>query len=217
MNNMGNSPLVESSQTGMHHHLEMLVQRHLHAPWLRPCAPHTQAAFAKAHQWVEKKGWPVVLDSGCGVGESTFWLAQQNPRCAVVGVDKSAHRLRRKEDQTLENMLLVRADLVDFWPLVVQASWNVQLHTIYYPNPWPKASQLGRRWHGHPVFAWLARLCDRVELRTNWEIYAREFGRAWEVATGQAGTLAPLLPGLAITPFERKYMASGHSIVRWSS
>ena len=89
----------------------------------------------------------------------------------------------------------------------------VARHCIFYPNPWPKAEHLGRRWHGHPRFADLLRLGGRLELRTNWPVYAQEFAHALQVA-GHAATLGVVAAPEAepISPFERKYALSGHTL-----
>ncbi|MEJ2385643.1 MAG: hypothetical protein P8Y54_14885 [Xanthomonadales bacterium] len=69
-----------------------------------------------------------------------------------------------------------------------------------------------RRWHGHPVFPDLLALGGRLELRTNWSLYAQEF--AWAAARLTGRTIRPgeLPAAEALSPFERKYRASGHTL-----
>lgn len=51
------------------------------------------------------------------------------------------------------NAILLRAELSDFFSLVAYKSdWIVRSHYLLYPNPYPKAKHLKRRWHGHPIF-----------------------------------------------------------------
>jgi tRNA G46 methylase TrmB len=87
----------------------------------------------------------------------------------------------------------VRAELLDFWRLAldeVKANrWSIPYHALYYPNPWPKQSEATRRFHLHPIFPTLLQLGDTIELRTNWEIYAREFEEAVRVAKSAAKIL----------------------------
>ena len=123
----------------------------------------------------------MVLDSGCGTGESTVLLARRYPDCLVVGVDKSAARLD-KAPQLPANARLLRADLADIWRLMDDAGWKLAQHYLLYPNPWPKPAQLKRRWHGHPVFPDLLVLGGRLVLRSNFEVYVDEFARALELA-----------------------------------
>lgn len=73
------------------------------------------------------------------------------------------------------NLLLLRADLVDLWVLASRdTAWEVVEHTILYPNPYPKRSQLRSRWHGHPVFPLILSLGGRITLRSNWKAYLDE-------------------------------------------
>ena len=213
---VNHSRMVHSSQAGVHPRLERLLARHRDAPWQGVLHPPTVRAFAQLPALIERERRPLVLDSGCGTGESTRRLARAFPDALVLGVDKSAARLARtgatgfphRED----NAVWLRADLATFWRLVLEARWPVERHYLLYPNPWPKPGHLQRRWHGHPVFPCLLALGGRLELRTNWPIYAQEF--AWSAArlTGQAITPRALPAGDALTPFERKYRASGHPL-----
>jgi tRNA (guanine-N7-)-methyltransferase len=158
----------------------------------------------------------LVLDSGCGTGESTRRIARAFPDCLVIGVDQSHARLVRTGANSFPhregNAIWLRAELGTFWRLALRAGWRLRHHYLLYPNPWPKPGQLQRRWHAHPVFPDLLRLGGRLELRCNWEIYALEFA----VAANRllSGNTAPrlLVESAITTPFERKYRASGHPL-----
>ena len=69
------------------------------------------------------------------------------------------------------NLILMRADLNDFYRLAADAGWRLARHFILYPNPWPKSVHLKRRWHGAPVFPYMLRLGGVMELRSNWKLY----------------------------------------------
>lgn len=215
----GDSRPVRSNQPDVHPGLVARVQRHLTTPWRQPLHPPSVTAFARVEALRARTGAErsVVLDAGCGTGESTRRLAMRHPEALVVGVDRSAARLRRvgaAEGPVAEGRVLwVRAELTSFWRLALEAGWPVSHHYLLYPNPWPKAAQLSRRWHGHPVFPDLLALGGRLELRTNWDIYLREFSQAVTLATGQPMKTGRLEPtGRFLTPFERKYAASGHDL-----
>ena len=192
---------VTSNQIDLYKNLEAVVRKYAATTFLRPVADHTREAFEQASEFVrtfygtDVAGCvEVVLDSGCGTGESTLHLARKFPNIPVIGIDKSAVRLSKAgNERQLEvsaggscdvpaNAFWVRAELLDFWRLAldrVQAGeWNVLHHALYYPNPWPKESEATRRFHLHPIFPTLLRLSPVTELRTNWEIYAREFAEA---------------------------------------
>lgn len=199
---------VRSNQQGVHEKLRLTVARHLVNDFRKPYAVHSLAAFSRLSAIVEAQAKPLVFDSGCGVGESTLHLARQHPEALVIGIDKSDYRINKHqrlcEPDEATNYLLVRADLNDIWRLAAAAGWRLSRHYILYPNPWPKARHLQRRWHAAPVFPALLALGGCLELRSNWEIYVREFGLALGFA-GQRFVVERYKPGRAITPFERKY------------
>ncbi len=88
------------------------------------------------------------------------------------------------------NLLLLRADLVDLWILAWRdKAWDVREHSILYPNPYPKRSQLRSRWHGHPVFPVLLGLGGRITLRSNWKAYLEEVCQAVLAISGEAEEL----------------------------
>ncbi|RLA00011.1 MAG: SAM-dependent methyltransferase [Gammaproteobacteria bacterium] len=206
---------IISNQQGPHPDLEALVTKHLTNSFNKPIADFNRAAFETANRLYLQHQKGFILDSGCGVGESTYHLAKQFPDSLVMGVDQSAHRLNSNSDWTMpDNGLLIRADLVDFWRLAAGANWQLWRHFLLYPNPWPKKKHLQRRWHGHPVFPVLKNLGGALELRTNWKLYAEEFGMSLKLMTNQPQQLEIWQPGTPITPFERKYQASGQSLYR---
>ena len=213
-----NSRVPTSAQTGIHEHLAALLDRHRDAPFRKPYADYNRAAFAACLSRFEQcaAGAPLILDSCCGVGESSIALARAFPDHYVIGVDQSASRLARNIDGKAaglpENLDLVRADLVDFWRLMRDAGLRLDRHYLLYPNPWPKIGHLARRWHGHPVFPAMLELGGVLECRSNWRIYVEEFCFAVARLTGQAMECRPYLPQETLTPFERKYLDSGHAL-----
>lgn len=221
----GNSRLPTSAQGGIHSHLARLLDRHVSSPFRKPYADYNRLAFdASIERWrlLAPKA-PLILDSCCGVGESSRRLAKAFPAHYVIGVDQSAIRLGRGERATWQasglsappdNLHLVRADVVDFWRLLADAGLRPVRHYLLYPNPWPKIGHLGRRWHGHPVFPTVTALGGLLECRSNWSIYMDEWCFAVRRLTGCRAASEAYSPPEAITPFERKYLASGHSLFR---
>ncbi len=198
---------VTSNQTGIHPNLVTTVTKHLRHRFQKPYADHNIDAFKKACTWIAERPNPIILDSFCGTGESSRQLARQFPNAVVIGVDKSAARLQRHQvahDEIIDNYLLVRADVDDFWRLAAEASWQLQQHYLLYPNPWPKSAQLQYRVHGSAVFPALLQLGGTVTLRSNWKLYVDEFTAALNLA-GHSAHTAAYLPTITITAFERKY------------
>ncbi|MBF1801455.1 tRNA (guanine(46)-N(7))-methyltransferase TrmB [Alloalcanivorax profundimaris] len=209
-----NSRAVTSNQDAPHPALADTVRRHLGHAWRAPLADYDRDAFARAEHWLAGSSGPLILDSGCGTGRSSVWLARRYPHARVLGLDQSAHRLERaaRRFEPIGNLLLLRTDCAGFWRLAEAAGWRPWRHYLLYPNPWPKSAHLKRRWHGHPVFPHLLGLGGELVLRTNWELYAREMAGALELA-GRAASLSPLtVEDEAITDFEEKYRDSGHRL-----
>ena len=243
---------VQSNQEDIYKNLEAVVRKYAATTFLRPVADHTREAFEQACEFVkqfygvdyndsvtlersDRVTFSLVLDSGCGTGESTIHLARKFPNVPVIGIDKSAVRLLKAgNERQLEvaaggscdvpaNAFWIRAELLDFWRLALEkvkaGEWNILHHALYYPNPWPKESEATRRFHLHPIFPTLMRLSPVTELRTNWEIYAREFKEAARIA-GDSLSLnldvefAAFSPENPETAFERKYQAAGQQLWR---
>ena len=225
---IGNSKKVESNQTGIHKDLEGLVLRYLNSEFHRPIADHTRKAFEEASAFIAKFDAPVVLDSGCGTGLSTLHLAKRFPENPVIGVDKSEVRLSKADSRAEngeplpKNVFFVRAELLDFWKLVSDAKWNIRFHALYYPNPWPKQSEVRYRFHGSPIFPTLVSLSPELEMRTNWKIYADEFRFALEIAQKHLHlnmeiTEEKFVPSDPISAFEKKFQESGHGLYKVSA
>ena len=230
---------VTSNQIDIYKNLEAVVRKYAATTFLRPVADHTREAFEQACDFV--RGFnaagcaELVLDSGCGTGESTLHLARKFPNVPVIGIDKSAVRLSKAgNERQLEvsaggscdvpaNAFWVRAELLDFWRLALEkvnaGEWKILHHALYYPNPWPKESEATRRFHLHPIFPTMLRLSPVTELRTNWEIYAREFAEAAHVLGDalslkfnvELGAFDPENPE---TAFERKYKEARQQLWR---
>ena len=213
----GNSRFITSAQSRPHADLPALLQRHLAHPYQKPILDYNRAAFAEAlvaHDTFDTAA-PWILDAGCGVGWSTLRIAADFPDHFVIGVDQSSDRIvRGKPEKLPENACLIRADLVDFWRLLAEAGIRLARHYNLYPNPWPKIGHLSRRWHGHAVFPVWRTLGGVLECRSNWDIYIEEMAWALTALSGQSVAAEPFATDDPMTPFERKYLASGHALWR---
>ena len=213
----GNSRSISSAQQGPHRDLEALVRRHIAHPFRKPILDYNRAAFAAAlaarDAW--RPGAPLILDAGCGVGWSTQRIAETYPEHFVFGVDQSVDRISRGRPLPMpENALLIRADLVDFWRLLAENDIRLARHYNLYPNPWPKIGHLARRWQGHAVFPVWRELGGELEIRSNWRIYIEEMAQALTLLSGQPVIAEPYATHDPMTPFEKKYLASGHELWR---
>ena len=172
----------------------------------------------------------VILDSGCGTGESTIHIARRFPHIPVIGIDKSCDRLNKAGNpvqtagETIpQNAFWIRAELLDLWRLALDrvkaGEWHIPYHALYYPNPWPKQNEATRRFHMHPIFPTLLALGEIIELRTNWGIYAREFAEAARIVYECTASSAHAKiscesfdPTAPETAFERKYKDAGQTL-----
>lgn len=210
----GNSPQIESSQTGVHARLLDVLRRHREHPWCAPLHAPTQVQFRRWLTDAADHSRPLLLDLGCGNGESTMRLAELHPDAHVLGIDQSAHRLTKLAPHGYAvhgRVTLVRAEAASFLRLLAAAEIRVSTLYLLYPNPWPKPEHLQRRWHGHPVFPVLLEIANDIVLRTNWSIYADEFALAARACGLTELTRMLEVDDAAWTPFEAKYIASGHA------
>lgn len=175
--------------------LDKLVKRnaefilHFAAMRMKRIHPTTANSFIRAKTFVDEfyKGstyensgspLPVILDSGCGLGLSSYTLSSLYPNYPIIGVDRSLSKLKTNhffhvsdaetshlcDDDTSEeelsiakmskmtkpnNLILLQADLVDFWVLAaLESQWVTHKHFLFHPNPFPKHNSIRRRFYG---------------------------------------------------------------------
>ena len=209
-----NSSPIISAQHAPHKDLTTILNKHSVNEYKLIIPDDARRKFDELNQIILANPQPIILDSGCGTGESSYYLTQHYPQYWVIGIDKSQHRLSKSSmhGNQPENLLFVCTNLIYLWQLAFEANWLIQKNYLLYPNPWPKASQLKRRWHGHPIFPTLIKLSKKIELRTNWNVYAEEFSLALQFYLNKKIAVEQLQIEKPMTAFERKYTASAHSL-----
>jgi tRNA G46 methylase TrmB len=219
---------ITTNQVGVHENLIELVEKYRQSAFQKPIAQHTKDAFESVLDWLDGYTGEVIIDACCGVGESSLALATQYPAARVIGIDKSSARLDKhlhyakhangkksandkKSAELPVNVRVFQADLNDFWRLFAEAlehhPWTIARQCLYYPNPYPKKSQVQKRWHASPAFASMLACSHTIEVRSNWLVYLQEFQQALRVYSIDSAIEA--VSGSPITPFERKYSGSG--------
>lgn len=199
---------VKTKQLDSHPDLEKIVLKHANNIFQRPVLAAQQKIFDEINQKVIASNKPIILDSCCGTGMSTAILTERFPDHLVIGVDKSAYRLRKGD-----RSLLVRADVYDFWRLALQAKWNITHHFIFYPNPWPKPSHLKRRFYGHPILPVLLQLSPYLEVRSNWKLYLQEFEMAAKLIMPKCKVeLLNYKATVPVSLFEKKYFENEQDV-----
>lgn len=202
---------VKPAQQKIRDDLAQIVETQQNSRWQRPIAEHSEAAFAQVRQWVDASSKPLILDSCCGTGDSTRQLARTFPHAQVLGIDKSAHRLARHQRDATASYTILRADVNDFWRLALHAGWRPLRHYLFYPNPYPKASQVRKRWYASPALPVLLSLGGLLTVRSNWALYAEEFALALD-SVGVAATWRQIQVATPVSAFEAKYQARGHAL-----
>ena len=210
---------VVSNQTTPHPLTMSRAQKHADTIYLRPYATSQVAAFKETSAWLSEKRREIVLDSGCGTGDSTFFLAKKYPDMSIIGIDRSQTRIRQATEKLLrtslhDNIFFVRARLEDFWRLARDAGLEIESHFLFYPNPCPKSEHHSRRWHGHAVFPDLLTLSNSLEIRSNWRLYLEEFAIAARTLIARNGEVETLEVSRGISAFEKKYFESGSHCYR---
>ena len=213
------SRLVQSNQDSPHSDLIPLWEKYKETQFCKACAAHTRVAFESVREIICHSSRPIILDSGCGAGDSSIWLAEHYPEHWVIGIDKSESRLKKNSCLLRDrppNLFLIRAELIDFWRLLKENNIRIDRHYLFYPNPWPKKKDVKKRFHGHPVISDLLHLSSCFLLRSNWYIYVLEFAQAVEYWLDIKPEIKELNALNPVTLFEKKYLASGHTLYELS-
>jgi tRNA (guanine-N7-)-methyltransferase len=228
---------ITTNQIDVHDDLIKTLAKHKTSHFKRPIAAHTALAFTNMINWLGAWQGEVIVDAGCGVGESSLNISAQYPHAKVVGVDKSVARLDKHKSYAgqsniethmqqstvtfdrVNNYVLLQADLNDFWRLLAQyievnkPRWYITRQFILYPNPYPKKTQLGKRWHGSALFPFIVKVSPNIEVRSNWRLYLEECLIAAQYY-GLVGSIEAVVNdsnNIPYTPFERKYLSSNQA------
>lgn len=91
---------------------------------------------------------PVVLEIGCGMGETTVAIAAASPAIDFIGVEVYpagvGALLRRIEDAAIDNLRVVEHDAVEVVRDMIAPASLAGVH-IFFPDPWPKKRHHKRR------------------------------------------------------------------------
>ena len=209
------SPRILTNQTGPHPKLEQIPVGTSAYMTYYPVSLNVLEICQKIKKEQDKSDWGLLVDSGCGTGDSTINIAKSYPNYLVLGIDKSSKRLNQAQQKIKsENVRFITANLVEFWIGLKLVNASIAANFILYPNPWPKQKHLKKRWHAHPVMPLLPMISNYIELRTNWRIYAEEFCGRLTKLTGSVVTVEKINPNNPISAFEEKYFDSNHDLFR---
>lgn len=123
---------------------------------------------------------PLVLEIGCGMGETTAAIAQAHPEvdfigCEVFSAGVGALAIRLDEMQ-LTNVRIIQHDAVEVVKNMLAEEMLDGIH-IYFPDPWRKARHHKRRLVAQPFIHELVkhlRVGGYIHCATDWENYSEQ-------------------------------------------
>lgn len=185
----------------------------------RWCLPFAPAPIDFARTFGRRA--PVVLEIGCGMGETTAAIAAAHPDFDYLGIEVHGPGvgalLNRIEQGALSNLRVIQHDAVEVVDAMIAPASLAGIH-VYFPDPWPKKRHHKRRLL-KPVF--VRELASRLapggylHAATDWQPYAEDM-----LATFAAEPLlANTAPGYAPRPdwrpqtkFESRGVKLGHAV-----
>lgn len=164
---------------------------------------------------------PVILEIGCGMGETSAAIAQANPHLNYLGVEVYpagvGSLLRRIESMGLRNLRVVSHDAVEVLQVMIGPDTLAGAH-IYFPDPWPKKRHHKRRLIQPPFVELLSgRLAPGGYLHcaTDWMPYAEqmlEVLQACPALRNRAQGYHPRPDSRPLTKFEARGLRLGHEV-----
>ena len=123
---------------------------------------------------------PIVLEIGCGMGETTAKIAAQNPNINYVGIEVFTAGvgalLKRIQEYGLTNLRIIQHDAVEVIRDMIPENFLSGVH-VFFPDPWHKARHHKRRLIQAPfVYELALRLQSGgyIHCATDWENYAEQ-------------------------------------------
>lgn len=164
---------------------------------------------------------PTIMEIGCGMGETTAFIAAAHPQNNYIGIE--VHKpgvgalLKEIATRGLTNLRVIQHDAVEIVRDMIPPGSLAGIH-VFFPDPWHKKRHNKRRLIQPPFVHELAqRLAPGgyFHCATDWEEYARQM---LEVLGGES-LLANTADGYAprpdyrpLTKFEQRGVRLGHGV-----
>lgn len=123
---------------------------------------------------------PLVLEIGCGMGETTAAIAQAHPEVNFLGCEVFVAGVgalsKRIDEMGLENIRIARHDAVEVVRDMLAPDSLSGIH-VYFPDPWRKARHHKRRLIRSEIVSLLASRLQPgayIHCATDWENYAEQ-------------------------------------------
>jgi tRNA (guanine-N7-)-methyltransferase len=163
----------------------------------------------------------IVLEIGCGMGETTAAIAAAHPERDFVGIEVHAPgvgaMLNRIAQGGLTNLRVIRHDAVEVVDAMVPEGSLAGIH-VYFPDPWPKKRHHKRRLLKPAFVHALARRLrpgGYLHVATDWMPYAEEILAtlsAEPLLENTAQEYAPRPAWRPLTKFEARGLKLGHEV-----
>lgn len=196
------------------------AQQHaLTALWPRFGVDYTPRALDFAQLFGRQA--PVVLEIGCGMGETTAAIARAQPDVDFIGVEVHApgvgSLLRQAAALGLGNLRIIQHDAVEVVAQMIPQG-SLRGVQVFFPDPWPKKRHHKRRLL-KPTFvhALALRLAPGgvLHVATDWEDYAQEVLATLSAEPLLTNTVSDFAPRPAWRPrtkFEARGLGLGHGV-----
>lgn len=164
---------------------------------------------------------PVVLEIGCGMGETTAHIAAAQPATNFIGIEVHTpgvgSLLKEIATRELSNLRVIQHDAVEVVRDMIAPATLAGIH-VFFPDPWPKKRHHKRRLIQPAFVHELAlRLAPGGYLHcaTDWEEYAQQMLDVMGQETLLRNTASGFAPRPAYRPqtkFEARGLRLGHGV-----
>jgi tRNA (guanine-N7-)-methyltransferase len=187
-------------------------------------APRYAIPFSRAPLDAERvfgRRAPLVLEIGCGMGETTAAIASAHPDVDYLGIEVHGPGvgaiLNRIARHDLRNLRVVQHDAVEVVDAMIPEDSLAGVH-VYFPDPWPKKRHHKRRLLKSAFVHALARRLAAggyLHVATDWAPYAEEILATLKAEPLLANTSSSYAPRPAWRPqtkFEARGLELGHEV-----
>lgn len=164
---------------------------------------------------------PVILEIGCGMGETTATIAAAQPQNDYLGIEVHTpgvgSLLKEIGERELTNLRVIQHDAVEVVRDMIVPGTLAGIH-IFFPDPWPKKRHHKRRLIQQTFVELLAsRLVHGgyIHCATDWQEYAEqmlEVLAAEPLLENTAAGFAPRPHYRPQTKFESRGLRLGHGV-----
>ncbi|HSD37037.1 MAG TPA: tRNA (guanosine(46)-N7)-methyltransferase TrmB [Rhodocyclaceae bacterium] len=164
---------------------------------------------------------PVVLEIGCGMGDTTATIAAARPETNFIGIEVHGpgvgNLCKLVEEQGLTNLRVMQHDATEVVRDMIAPDSLAGVH-VFFPDPWPK-----KRHHKRRILqpSFVTELAKRLapggylHCATDWEEYAvhmLEVLSAEPLLENTSADYAPRPDYRPLTKFEARGLRLGHGV-----